>query len=687
MPAQTKKYYSVKEAARLIGVSTNTIYTYLKENKLTARRYGQGRFKIPYDQLAPYFIEQVVSESKPVTSINPIITANTPLNVGNPGPQAPSVVAPVVSTKPVIIAAQVIAPINAEPLITGEAESIRSGINDRIFWRLFKGLAFLGLGVIYIFAGNNFYNFSDPFFGEIGNLLRMIMPYGLLLGGLLTLADSFYEEQLKPYDRFIHFVNSLILSYYAFISIASGEYLGFITLGSIAILMVIHLLTGVDHKGSFVDAFNKFTVITTLLGGILIIISPATYPLPYFTNYVEGHTALFALVWFGVITIPAIFFLTEGGKKLKGIIGLYYLLLSMLRLIYATRLGMEEIWDIAYLTYLMSVFGLFLVWWNYYKGSILQKKITSLSLSFVWVAVSILAGFLVVNEIRNSVKVQQDKILTSNLDKAKKDFGDVISEAQSVLLKSAGSPEMAGMIERGEAEEAILKAKEVYENTEFAKRVAVLNSTGEVIGFYPRESTIERDNLSSSDYFKETVIQNKGIVSNIFTTETGDKSFVATEPVYKDNQFIGMLAMSFDLQKLSLNAQNEFTENMTVYVVDEGGTYAFGSNMESIGQKYNAEKFLHKTIPTGQNIEKYYNTYQTTSANPKFTFYLYSPPPLLNSGLSYSNILFSAFVVVNAAFSLFAGLLISTKKNDTQYALANTGNNYGQTNLAIRQAI
>src|SRR3989344_2195405 len=54
IPAQPKRYYSVKDAANLLGVSTNTIYTYLKEGKITSRRIGQGRFKIPYSQLAVY---------------------------------------------------------------------------------------------------------------------------------------------------------------------------------------------------------------------------------------------------------------------------------------------------------------------------------------------------------------------------------------------------------------------------------------------------------------------------------------------------------------------------------------------------------------------------------------------------------------------------------------------------------
>lgn len=50
-----KKFYSVKEAANILGFSTNTIYTHLEEGSLKGKRVGgRGRFKIPYSELAPY---------------------------------------------------------------------------------------------------------------------------------------------------------------------------------------------------------------------------------------------------------------------------------------------------------------------------------------------------------------------------------------------------------------------------------------------------------------------------------------------------------------------------------------------------------------------------------------------------------------------------------------------------------
>jgi len=56
-----KRFYTVKEAARILGFSTNTIYKYLDEGSLRGRRLGgHGRFKIPYSEIAPYLSEDSI---------------------------------------------------------------------------------------------------------------------------------------------------------------------------------------------------------------------------------------------------------------------------------------------------------------------------------------------------------------------------------------------------------------------------------------------------------------------------------------------------------------------------------------------------------------------------------------------------------------------------------------------------
>ncbi len=63
------KLYTVKEAAKIVGVSTNTLYKYLDEDRIHAARGSaiQGRFRIPEVALEE-FLGVKLSQPEPVPS-------------------------------------------------------------------------------------------------------------------------------------------------------------------------------------------------------------------------------------------------------------------------------------------------------------------------------------------------------------------------------------------------------------------------------------------------------------------------------------------------------------------------------------------------------------------------------------------------------------------------------------------
>lgn len=62
------RFYTVKETAQLLGLSTNTIYKYLDTGRLKGTRGSatQGRFRIPHSQIQPLLGDD-----------NPIATTDT----------------------------------------------------------------------------------------------------------------------------------------------------------------------------------------------------------------------------------------------------------------------------------------------------------------------------------------------------------------------------------------------------------------------------------------------------------------------------------------------------------------------------------------------------------------------------------------------------------------------------------
>ena len=62
------KLYTVKEAAKLVGVSTNTLYKYLDEDRIHAARGSaiQGRFRIPESALEEFLGVKLSEPTEPV---------------------------------------------------------------------------------------------------------------------------------------------------------------------------------------------------------------------------------------------------------------------------------------------------------------------------------------------------------------------------------------------------------------------------------------------------------------------------------------------------------------------------------------------------------------------------------------------------------------------------------------------
>jgi len=63
-----KRFYSVKETAKILGVSTNTVYKYLDEGSLKGKRFNnKGRFKIPFSELTPYLDGEMAAKASEET--------------------------------------------------------------------------------------------------------------------------------------------------------------------------------------------------------------------------------------------------------------------------------------------------------------------------------------------------------------------------------------------------------------------------------------------------------------------------------------------------------------------------------------------------------------------------------------------------------------------------------------------
>lgn len=74
------KLYTVKQASKILGFSTNTVYKYLNEGVLRGVRSGsKGRFRIPKDSL-----EEHLGTKIPVLPKTPVDTPHSPTESSSP---------------------------------------------------------------------------------------------------------------------------------------------------------------------------------------------------------------------------------------------------------------------------------------------------------------------------------------------------------------------------------------------------------------------------------------------------------------------------------------------------------------------------------------------------------------------------------------------------------------------------
>ena len=72
------KLYTVKEAAAIVGVSTNTLYKYLLEGKIKSARgtAKQGRFRIPHSSLEAFLGTNIALEEPVVPTPTSVAVAS-----------------------------------------------------------------------------------------------------------------------------------------------------------------------------------------------------------------------------------------------------------------------------------------------------------------------------------------------------------------------------------------------------------------------------------------------------------------------------------------------------------------------------------------------------------------------------------------------------------------------------------
>ena len=553
-----KKFYSVKETAKLLGVSTNTVYKYVDQGSLQVRRLGRGRIKILYSSLSsivdlPAQVESVVS---PKTSVAPQPFQNR----------------------------------------ESQSETLRFGVNDIFFFRMFRGLVLLGLGFIYLVDRGITNSFSETLAAQTAGFLFTLMPYVLIFAGIVSVLFDFHKKSSTSSRMLVHIFNSLVFCYFIYTAWIVGMYGQIVFIAPLAILAITHIARGIfpSRQSNFYDEFLRYVLFLALFGGALIVSSSAFFPIPTLRDWVGMNNNLFALMWFFLFIPPLTYFLSPYGRK-SGWLLPFFIVWIVCTLVIATKMTIYAQWDIAYMSYLTATFAIFFVFWFYLKQEIEFEKLYLFIALFGWIGLSLVLGL-------GSVKTSQSQLLVTTRNEADHTLSETASQINSVfknqkgvLVEYAGSPEVLSYLKSENKDGLSQYAKYIFERTQPASRVVIYNADGIGMGVYPASSLTMGADYSSREYFVITKSTYKGYITPVFESILGTDVVLQSEPIFENNKFVGMIGIAVNLDTFARYFNPVVPPGAKVYIADENGVAVYSSNQEYLGKRLD---FLSNAVNT-----------------------------------------------------------------------------------------
>ncbi len=542
------KTYTVKQAAQILGYSTNSIYTFLKEKRIKGVRLGRGRFRIPEEEL------------NRLTRIN-----------------RPAEIYPAQKNQP-------IQNFESVPLVSSPHSFKINYIPSLFDW--FAGIGSIMLGIsFFLFVQNNAdINFA-PFLKWTATL-----RISLIAAGLGLVITDVIEKATTLWHKLFHFILSSCYLLLAASLISIGDFLGIGIFGCLSAVLLLTFFYKVNGITSFV-IYIFLLFATTLTALFLPMVNP---PLPAFLQFIYTNPFLYLGSALVVIFISGFLFKWSFHREKRifwAIIFLFALLITATSIWYAQHI----MWGKALFMLLTAITSLFVPWWDTFQFNHRKNKLIIFGSFCLVLAVFVSTIGIIFLMQENILELARSQItddlsygnhlITTNLDSLR---DNLESAAANPLLASSISSFASNSGKQKDTTTLSAVARSIIENNDTIRRVLILNKGGDILIYYPYDTNLLENNFSYRDYFIETIRTGKSFTSDIFETRTSDKrkTVVISTPIFdSDKNVVGVLVASIDIQSLGFDIQQSATNKLKEYfvLVDKNGYFIYHPDSKYIG--------------------------------------------------------------------------------------------------------
>lgn len=575
------KTYTVKEVADILGFSTNSIYTFLKEKRIRGVRIGKGRFRIPEEELS-----RILHLSKKSAG----------------APTAMPAVAPQVQIVPSATA------LSDRMLRVGDAVLIEQ--EEKKHGAHHVGLLvpnifdwFIGLGAIV--SGVALFLFNSTFTAEEFPRMELIYPvirvvqvacgFGVLISGLFAHA--------KGWRKVFHILLSAMGFFNAYGLIKSGDIEGGALYGALAFVIA---LTNFVPFGGVVSVGLYVSMIAFLVPAVMLFFPMDVHiqPLSVFLTmpmYVIGVITLLAS-----IALTIIFWVGyEGNRRLFLLATWAFAVGDVAMALWYAQL---QYWSRSFFMLLVGTFTVLLPYWWPLQQQVARRYKFLLHGLFVGMGVVFMLAVLIVYLLQQSVWGAREREVMNKVHVGHTRMQNASTSIQSSLVVASSNVDFVRAVNTPDIEILNRYSKIIYESNPNIRRLIFLDKDGQGVALYPY-GTFDEPNFSYRDYFREPKNTGKPYISGVFQSkadQAGRHVVVIAVPMYESGEFAGVVTASMDLDRMGLLLNQVAAGGQGEYFVaaDANGVILSHPNTALIGTVVPETDPLHRALSGEEGVAK-----------------------------------------------------------------------------------
>ena len=535
------KTYTVKEVADILGFSTNSIYTFLKEKRIKGVRIGKGRFRIPEEELSRI----LHLSKKPAQVAAPI--------------RASDILSP--SLMPAAGDAAVITPRGFDSFRRHDDAVFVPNLFD---W--FVGLAAIIAGAALFIFNASVSSSHLARFSALFPFIRIV----LIAAGLGVIISGFMR------NRIWHGLFLFALSFLGFVNAfglaRSGDIEGALIYAGMALVTGIVVVVPL---GGIVSILIYATLLAVFIP-VTMVFFPYEEHLRAASSFLGIPLATMTL-YAGVAAVIVIAGFWVGYAKNRTAFIVSTSFAAVCDLVLAIWYANMQYWSRSFFMVVIAFFiGLLPYWWLLQQHTPRRYKIVLHGI-FVAIGGILLITVLVINLLQQNVWNSRETEFLNKIKIAQQELQNATISVQSSLSVAAANAEFVGTIMKSDVPRLTATAKIIYESNPDIRRLIFLDKDGSGIALYPY-GTFDESNFAYREYYQKPKATGKPYVSDVFKSladKAGRHVVVVSVPIYdQKGNFVGVIAASLALDKLGMHLAQIAADKQGEYfvVMDAKGT-------------------------------------------------------------------------------------------------------------------